>query len=63
MSMGEEQYAYYRQGYEQGQRDALAGAVVRVEALYRYEDGHRFMADEGPTEETVIATIKGDSDE
>jgi len=48
--------------YEQGQRDALAGAVVRVEALYRYEDGHRFMADEGPTEETVIAAIKGDNE-
>jgi len=53
-----EQSGWHR-GWRAGRADALSAAVAAVEALYRYEDGHRFMADEGPSEEDVIAAIKG----
>ena len=45
----------YDDGYEQGQRDALAAAVQRVEALLSREPWQQV--------EPVIAAIKGDSDE
>lgn len=47
----------WNKGYEQGQRDALAGAEQRVEALAH--DG-RGMSGHDLSE--VIAAIKGDSD-
>jgi creatinine amidohydrolase/Fe(II)-dependent formamide hydrolase-like protein len=46
-----------RDGYEQGQRDALAAAVQRVEALF-----HKLNYS-GVVGDAVIAAIKGGSDE
>ena len=46
----------WQDGYEQGQRDALAGAVQRVEALPW--DDHGFWS-VNVVAETVIAAIKG----
>ena len=52
--------AGYSQGYEQGQRDALAGAVQRVEALVGFEYGSlgSFV-----NRAEIIAAIKGENDE
>lgn len=47
-------------GYEQGQRDALAAAVQRVEALHQH--WHDFTAQSVLSERDVIAAIKGGSD-
>jgi hypothetical protein len=52
--------------YAKGQRDAIAAAVARVEALFK--DAHRLMSDGiysyfVPSSDEVIAAIKGDSDE
>jgi hypothetical protein len=53
----------WRKGYEQGQRDALAAAVQRVEALtgrvvsWPAPYGQAWLA---PSKDDVIAAIKGD---
>jgi lysyl-tRNA synthetase class I len=49
----------YMEGFHKGHRDALAGAVQRVEALERFQGGRAQSSDL----EDVIAAIKGDSDE
>ena len=62
----DDQVKHYRQGYEQGQRDALAAAVQRVEALWGSSwCGLRYPTCDDPDHacryrREVIAAIKGE---